>query len=86
MYSDNVTTSDAPEGTPGIAHVSEEPTHERLDWGDMNRMLLAERLRKAYHENNSQEWYFKNYVEPTPVGDEWKAVADEALLALGVSE
>lgn len=80
MFSDNVTT-DSTDTAPETAPESEESS-PTPDWGSMNRELLAERLREAYHKTNSQLWYYENYVKPMPVGDSWLAVADDAIDAL----
>lgn len=49
----------------------------RPDWGDMNRELLARRLRTAFLQ--SSPFYDHRDVEPKEIEKQWLKVADEAI-------
>lgn len=83
MYTeDKAATAEPDAATESVALTSEEASHATSDWGEINRELLAERLRKAYHSINSQEWYYENYIAPRPIEEQWIAVANDAIAAL----
>lgn len=67
---------------PALGEVASQDEHKGADWGEVNRELLAERLRKAYHAIDSQEWYYENYVATRPIEEAWINVANDAIAAL----
>lgn len=80
------TDTDKPvSSTPGVQTSPDTKPSDTPDYGTMNRELLAERLRKAYYTHDrttSQTWYYESYIAPSPAGDEWLNVANEAIGAL----
>lgn len=52
----------------------------RPDWGDMNRELLARRLRTAFLR--SSPFHDHRDVEPEEIEKQWLKVADEAIEAI----
>lgn len=63
--------------TPGAVQEGEVASpEERVDWGQVNRQLLADKLRKAYFERTP---LYPDQGTPTTVDEQWLNVANEAI-------
>ena len=62
---------------PAITAASEATTlTERPDWGQVNREILASKLRKAYFERTP---LYPDRGPATTADEQWLNVADEAI-------
>lgn len=65
---------------PALGEVASQGEHKGADWGEVNRELLARRLRTTFL--TTSPFHDSRDVEPREIEQQWINVANDAIAAL----
>lgn len=80
MSTDNTATTEATTVTESVALTSEQASHATSDWGEINRELLARRLRTTFL--TTSPFHDERDRMPEEIEQQWINVANDAIAAL----